>query len=449
MNLRELDLSNNDIEKIENLHTLKKLRVLNLSSNKITRIEGISSLKYLEVLNLSNNLIEEIPAIIVKNINLAELYLANNNIAKKNSINNLKNLNKLVILDLVCNPVTDSADYPNYVYTILKKLTYLDARQARKPFPTAPTFQGHTSEENELRTESSNNTKQGFVNTNTKNNLMRSPEPQSTLRSSYEQRLLSTQTKLNQIHLLNNQVQLMETEEQKEDDREDQGYERQLQYDDADHSLSNFDISGIHNEHDKSQEYLLPSSRDDHHRYQPEERTLPPLHTGPLALASNRYSDGPINENTLYSMSESMVDRSRLMPPSAQSTQTNWEMKALQKQIQAPESLLSSNRFNKNGIGSITLPDQEGSSSRRNHIEQLVALPDLGELAKNSKRPFEITTTPGTKLDLSEIEPASSLKGEFADQFSLEKVVNFKREVANPTIYSFFRDKRSKQAFKM
>jgi len=418
MNLKELDLSNNDIEKIENLHTLKRLKVLNLSSNKITKIEGISSLKNLEILNLSNNLIEDIPAIIMKNINLTELYLANNNISKKESINNLKSLNKLVILDLVCNPITDNQDYPNFILHVLKKLCFLDARQVRKS--TALSFQAQTTEDNELRTESSSNTRQGITLGN-HNNLDRSPEQRASLRSSYEQRLLSTQSKLNQIHLLNNQVQLLETEDIKEDDKP--SHERQLKYDDPDNSLSNFDISGIHNDHDKSQEELLPNSADGL-RFQPLERRRDSRSHG-----TNKFSDGPINENTLYSMSETMVDRSRMMPQSAQSTQTNWEMKALQKQIQAPESLLMSSRYNQQGTGPISLMDQEPLSTRRNHIEQLAPIPEPGDITNRSKRTFEITATPGTRLDLSAIEPASSLKGEFQEQFSLEKVVDLRKEV--------------------
>lgn len=128
INLRDLDLSNNDIERIEGLNNLKKLRVLNLQCNKISKIEGISTLKALEVLNISRNLIDEIPQTILHLSNLQELYIANNNIERRQSLYNLKNAPKLTTLDLTGNPICQMFDYFAVVSTTLKRLEYLDGK---------------------------------------------------------------------------------------------------------------------------------------------------------------------------------------------------------------------------------------------------------------------------------------------------------------------------------
>jgi len=60
--IEELDLSNNQITKIEGLESLKNLKKLNLKNNYIKSIEGIEELKKLEILDLSGNMeIHKIP----------------------------------------------------------------------------------------------------------------------------------------------------------------------------------------------------------------------------------------------------------------------------------------------------------------------------------------------------------------------------------------------------
>jgi Leucine-rich repeat (LRR) protein len=61
-NLEELGLQLNEIERIENLEGLGSLRVLDLAANKISEIEGLGSLDRLEHLDLTENRIDKVSA---------------------------------------------------------------------------------------------------------------------------------------------------------------------------------------------------------------------------------------------------------------------------------------------------------------------------------------------------------------------------------------------------
>ena len=126
MNLRELDLSNNEIERIENLGALKQLRVLKLNANRIKKLENISVLKSLEVLDLSQNLIEDIPALISLNKLLSSLNLSYNIIQKKELILNLRACVKLRELFFIGNPFAQLPEYVVYVQSSLRQLKALD-----------------------------------------------------------------------------------------------------------------------------------------------------------------------------------------------------------------------------------------------------------------------------------------------------------------------------------
>ena len=54
-----MDLSHNQIKKIQGLEGLTKLYKLRLVNNQISEIKGLETLKYLEYLDLSNNHIED------------------------------------------------------------------------------------------------------------------------------------------------------------------------------------------------------------------------------------------------------------------------------------------------------------------------------------------------------------------------------------------------------
>lgn len=61
--LKELNLSFNLIERIENLDTLIHLESLSLYSNKIQKIENLESLENLMILSIGNNLIKTVEGV--------------------------------------------------------------------------------------------------------------------------------------------------------------------------------------------------------------------------------------------------------------------------------------------------------------------------------------------------------------------------------------------------
>ncbi len=77
-NLRELDLSQNSIEKIKGLDTLTALEVLKLHSNSITKWEGLTALKALQYLDLSYNGLTRLSSSIANHAALMTLKLHGN-----------------------------------------------------------------------------------------------------------------------------------------------------------------------------------------------------------------------------------------------------------------------------------------------------------------------------------------------------------------------------------
>ncbi|MFX1397094.1 MAG: leucine-rich repeat domain-containing protein [Promethearchaeota archaeon] len=96
--LEELDLSHNKIKTIENLYNLRKLKTLNLEYNEIEQIQGLESNIALETLNLNHNKIVDI-----KNVNtlrnLKNLSLSSNNIKRIASLLALYGLTWLYLND--------------------------------------------------------------------------------------------------------------------------------------------------------------------------------------------------------------------------------------------------------------------------------------------------------------------------------------------------------------
>ncbi|RHY92611.1 hypothetical protein DYB37_001748 [Aphanomyces astaci] len=111
-----LDLSDNEIKKLENFPRLKRLRMLLLHNNKVHRIQ--------------DNLAESIP-------NLSVLLLTNNSIANLTDVDTLRCFEHLDILSLphtlslVGNPVARKSYYREYVIHTLPHLRVLDFKKIR------------------------------------------------------------------------------------------------------------------------------------------------------------------------------------------------------------------------------------------------------------------------------------------------------------------------------
>jgi len=106
--LRVLMLGKNYIKQIKNLQALTKLDVLDLHSNKIGRIENISHLSDLRVLNLANNLIKTVDNLQGLD-SLTELNLRRNIIDQVNGLNHCPNLQRVFLSN---NKIADFTNIP-------------------------------------------------------------------------------------------------------------------------------------------------------------------------------------------------------------------------------------------------------------------------------------------------------------------------------------------------
>ncbi len=96
VNLQQLYLSYNDITEIKGLDNLVNLLTLDLSSNKITEIKGLKNLVNLQKINFDLNQITEIKGL-DNLVNLQKLNLCFNQITKIKGLDNLVNLQKLYL----------------------------------------------------------------------------------------------------------------------------------------------------------------------------------------------------------------------------------------------------------------------------------------------------------------------------------------------------------------
>ena len=124
------------------------LKKLELGGNKIQNIDGIANCVNLMQLSLEDNCI-----ILLKDFpdlkSLMEVYLGNNNISNNKEINNLKHLQKLIILDLSGNPVARDPNYRVYTLFIITKLKVLDgiSIEAQEQQMAKNLFTGRLTEE--------------------------------------------------------------------------------------------------------------------------------------------------------------------------------------------------------------------------------------------------------------------------------------------------------------
>uniref|UniRef100_A0A7M4ESE9 Centriolin n=1 Tax=Crocodylus porosus TaxID=8502 RepID=A0A7M4ESE9_CROPO len=118
---------------IENLEKCSKLEVLNLSNNQIekieNKIEGIEHMQHLQKLNLAGNEIEHIPVWVGKKLrSLRILNLKENKISSLHDIAKLKPLKDLTSLFLANNPVVNLPHYHLYSIFHLRSLENLEGQ---------------------------------------------------------------------------------------------------------------------------------------------------------------------------------------------------------------------------------------------------------------------------------------------------------------------------------
>ena len=106
-----VDLSDNEIVKLEGFPPLARLHTLYLSNNRIARIGG--------------ELSQQIPM-------LKALYLTNNRLKNLADLDPLKSCTRLTHLSLVGNPVSKNPDYRLYAVFSLPALKVLDFRKVKQ-----------------------------------------------------------------------------------------------------------------------------------------------------------------------------------------------------------------------------------------------------------------------------------------------------------------------------
>lgn len=131
---RELDLRGNKIAVIENLGaTEDQFDTIDLSDNEIVKLENFPYLNRLGTLLLNNNRITRINPNIGEFLpKLHTLVLANNRLVNLAEIDPLSSLPKLQFLSLLDNNITKKPNYRLYVIHKLKSLRVLDFKKVKQ-----------------------------------------------------------------------------------------------------------------------------------------------------------------------------------------------------------------------------------------------------------------------------------------------------------------------------
>lgn len=130
---RELDLRGHKAIAIENMGILgDQFDTLDMSDNEILKLENFPVFRRLRTLLLNNNNVRRVDPNIGKQlVELRHLVLTNNKIANFGDIDNIASFTKLVELSLVDNPVVRRQNYRLYVIYKMPQLRLLDFRRIR------------------------------------------------------------------------------------------------------------------------------------------------------------------------------------------------------------------------------------------------------------------------------------------------------------------------------
>lgn len=129
-NLREINLSENNIPCIQNLENWLHLEKLSLTWNKIGNISGLKNNTKLKELGLQENLITKVEGCLSMP-NLQYLYLSGNKIKNLNDLKDIENLRQLKKLTFACEnfcpcPVAEIQGYRQYVLTVCSQSPSLE-----------------------------------------------------------------------------------------------------------------------------------------------------------------------------------------------------------------------------------------------------------------------------------------------------------------------------------
>eukprot|EP00325_Prymnesiales_sp_UTEX-LB-985_P022532 CAMPEP_0174735478 /NCGR_PEP_ID=MMETSP1094-20130205/65042_1 /TAXON_ID=156173 /ORGANISM="Chrysochromulina brevifilum, Strain UTEX LB 985" /LENGTH=253 /DNA_ID=CAMNT_0015938451 /DNA_START=80 /DNA_END=841 /DNA_ORIENTATION=+ len=130
---REIDLRGNKIAVIENLAaTQDQFDSIDLSDNEILKLECMAVLKRLSQLLLNNNRVTRISEGLGRALpKLQTLVLTNNQLATLTQLEPLAGCPTITNLSLVDNPVTKTKDYRAFVIALLPKLRTLDYKRVK------------------------------------------------------------------------------------------------------------------------------------------------------------------------------------------------------------------------------------------------------------------------------------------------------------------------------
>ncbi|KAG1936289.1 U2 small nuclear ribonucleoprotein A' [Pimephales promelas] len=130
---RELDLRGYKIPVLENLGaTLDQFDTVDLSDNEIRKLDGFPLLKRLKTLLMNNNRICRIGENLEQALpNLKELILTSNNIQELGDLDPLATVKSLTLLSLLRNPVTNKKHYRLYVINKIPQLRVLDFQKVK------------------------------------------------------------------------------------------------------------------------------------------------------------------------------------------------------------------------------------------------------------------------------------------------------------------------------
>ena len=146
--LEVLDLQDNRLSRLAGLKNLVQLRRLDVCKNFLESVEGIDELRNLQYVAVDYNRLTTLAPFGVVTT-LMELYCSNNNISNDKDAIHLRDLPKLIILDLAGNPCVAAELYRLYVVFQVKKLKVLDgiSIDAQEMQLARDTFAGRVSAE--------------------------------------------------------------------------------------------------------------------------------------------------------------------------------------------------------------------------------------------------------------------------------------------------------------